>query len=498
MNIASSVTKPKSLFALNPFAWRKWWLQIDKDTQVLSWAQTYIGQVVLHILFFGLVFTVPIISFKYLALVFLALALCAIFPTRRLLMLCSVATLYFVLRPFKSDIAYARFPEILESIGADALPTQVGISAFGIFLILAVIGMGELQRNGVKAFPVRRPILSMFILITVLTAVTALLPQATPLSSLSWVILTFLSSAFFFIAYIFLDNRGKSHIPIYQKVGFIRPIWTIGFIPMKGPNYIKKYEAKDDLALATTRLKAVKLLLWSAILYWIWELCFNQFLFDHLAFTRLEEAMVLVATGQAQNIVFNWVVLITYFMAELFALAFYTHLFVAIVRMAGFQIPRGMVNPLASRSISEFWGRYLFYFKEMLADIFFFPTFQRFFKKSPKLRLAFATFIAAFVGNILFDFIPVLPSIAVNGVVDTVDNYYSYTFYAALLTVGLIISQLWFKIPKPEDGYLRYNILPRVQVIGFFVILQVFDDSTGIIPLESRIEFFLSLFGVYL
>lgn len=208
--------------------------------------------------------------------------------------------------------------------------------------------------------------------------------------------------------------------------------------------------------------------------------------------------MVLVAASQAQNIIFSWSVLITYFMAELITLAFYTHLFVAIVRMAGFQIPRGMVSPLFSRSISGFWGRYLFYFKEMLADIFFYPTFQRFFKKTPKLRIAFATFIAAFFGNILFDFIPVLPNIAIDGVIETIDNYYSYTFYAALLTMGLIVSQLWSKPPKPEHGYLRYNVLPRVQVIGFFIILQVFDDSTGVIPLEDRIEFFLSLFGVHL
>lgn len=261
MNIASPVTKPSTSFELNPFGWRKWWLQIDKDEHVLSWSQTYIGQAILHIAFFGLVLAIPIVSFEYLVLVLIGLVLSAVFPNHRVLMLCGMATLYFVLRPFKSEIVYARFPEIWQAIGAGVSPAQVGISAFAILPIMAVVGLGELQRKNIKAFPVRRPILSMLILCVVLTAVTLLLPQTNAISSLSWVVLALFSSTFFFLAYVFLDNRGKSHTPAYQRVGFIRPLWTIGFIPIKGPNYISKYEAKDDIALATTRLKAVKLIL---------------------------------------------------------------------------------------------------------------------------------------------------------------------------------------------------------------------------------------------
>ncbi|MEW7007610.1 hypothetical protein [Lentilitoribacter sp. EG35] len=497
MNVKNTTFIPNIPFEVNPIILRRWWLRIDKNERVLSWSQTYGGQTILHVAFCALIFAIPILSFKYFVLVVIGLSLVAALPAHRLFILCGLATVYFVLRPFKSEIAYDRFPEIMHNIGVGALPTQIGISLSAVLLLFAVLALGELQNKNIKAFPVRRPILSMFLLSVVLTVITALLPKTSILSSLSWAVLALLSTSFFFIAYIFLDNRGKLRVPVHQRIGFVRPLWTTALAPMKGPNFIKKFEAKDSVALSITRLKAVKLVLWAAILFWVWELGFNQLLFGYFGFPRLNETITLTALDGAQGFASNWLVLIAYFMAELMEVAVYSHLFVAIVRMAGFQIPRGMFNPLASRSISEFWGRYLFYFKEMLADIFFYPTFQRFFKKTPRLRIAFATFVAAFLGNILFDVLPALPKVATDGIMETVDNFYSYTLYAAILTIGLIVSQLSSKRPRPEDGNLRYNILPRVQVIGFFMILQVFDDSTGSLSLEARTEFFLSLFGVW-
>jgi len=192
----------------------------------------------------------------------------------------------------------------------------------------------------------------------------------------------------------------------------------------------------------------------------------------------------------------RWGAVAVEFMAMVIYMGAAIHALVAVVRVAGFCIPRGMVRPLSSRTIAEFWGRYLFYFKELLSDFFFFPAFQRCFKKHPRLRIAFATFMAAFVGNILFDVISDMPAFGIDGFAATIDNFYSYTVYAGGLTLGIIWSQLFQGKARPEDGFLRYQVLPRVIVLGFFALLQIFDDSSGVIPLGDRFAFFASLFGV--
>ena len=192
----------------------------------------------------------------------------------------------------------------------------------------------------------------------------------------------------------------------------------------------------------------------------------------------------------------RWLFLVVHFVAEIILFAAEVHIYVAMVRMAGFCIPRSLVSPLSSKSLSEYWGRYFFYFKEMLADIFFFPTFQRYFRKSVRIRIAFATIAAAFFGNIMFDLIPRLPEMASHGWYSVFEDFYSYTIYACILTVGLIVSQIRKKETVPEDGWFFHHVWPRIQVLGFFMILEVFDDSVGAAPVEDRIRYFFSLFGI--
>src|SRR5207247_2697015 len=81
------------------------------------------------------------------------------------------------------------------------------------------------------------------------------------------------------------------------------------------------------------------------------------------------------------------------------------HTMIACFRMSGFRALRNNYRPLAARTIAEFLNRYYFYFKELLVEFFFYPTFFRFFKGRTRLRLAAATFAAAGLGNMFFHFI---------------------------------------------------------------------------------------------
>lgn len=490
---AFDATNPSGGSALNPLELRRRWLAMDGNKAVLAWARTRLGQAVIYGAFAALILAVPLLRFKHSLIIAIGLGLTFAFPRQRFAMITGMGFLYFLVRPFRFEGHYAHFAG-LWSDWAMPLPVQAGLSGFGVFFVLAVMAYLANQRSGTIGFASRRPILTLFFLCAALTATVALVPANGLFGQGLWLFLTFLSGAFFFIGYLLIDNRGKQGLSAGTEAGFLRPIWADGTVPIKGPNYLRKFEAKNDEQLAQTRLKALKLIVWASILYVIWNFGFERGVYGSLGFLRLEAAIA--AGGQAHPLLMRWLIVGVDFFSLVLWLGAVVHTLIAVIRLAGFGVPRGMAKPLASRTIAEFWGRYLFYFKELLADFFFYPTFQRFFKKNPKLRIAFATFMAAFVGNVLFDLTTQTPFVAINGFWATIDNFYSYTIYAAILTAGIIASQLHTNKARPEDGMLRYDILPRIQVIGFFAALRVFDDSSGSLPVGERIHFFLSMFGV--
>lgn len=489
------VTNPAATGFRNPLHWRRLWLDMDRNPAVLQWAQTVWGQSILHAGFLTLLFLLPTVRGKHFVLIAFSLVLCALFPARRMVALTAVGAVYFLLKPLKQELHYAFFDELWASL-AIPLPSDLAFVGFGLIFMIFTYLLVRNQMSRKIGFIFRRPILSIFLLGAGLSVLTIAMPIAHPLFPAAWISLGYLSGSFFFLGYILLDGRSKSALPPHQQVGFLRPVWAYGSIPLKGPAFFRKFEAHTETGLAATRLKALKLVVWAIILYWTWEIVFDRILFGALAVPHMEAAISASAIGIHENFAMRWSILGANFLAQIIVFGAFIHGFVAVIRMAGFNVPRGMAKPLASRTMSEFWSRYLFYFKELLADFFFYPTFQRYFKNYPRLRIAFATFAAAFVGNILFDMISNSPAFAIDGFFDTVDNFYSYAIYAGALTIALIWSQVAQKRPTPEDGWLRYDVLPRVQVILFFALLQVFDDSSGLIPAGERIIFFLSLFGV--
>ncbi|MCY0149672.1 hypothetical protein OEG84_18645 [Hoeflea sp. G2-23] len=490
------ITTSPGPITFNPLRWRRWWLDIDRNEAAQRWAQTGLGQGLLHFGFIALMFLLPVIRTKHAALVAIALVLCAVFPARRMLLLTAVGAVYFLLKPLKQEAHYTYFDELVSSSYL-SLPSTFGFAIFGlVFMAFAYLLIHNQTSRNIE-FIARRPIQFMLALGAGLAAMTIAVPDQHPAFSIAWVSLGYLSGSFFFLGYILLDSRSKTALPVHQQLGFLRPVWAAGSVPLKGPAFFRKFEAKTPTDMAITRLKALKLVVWATILFWIWEIGFNWFVHGALELPHLEAMISATANGASETAVLRWTVLAADFLGQIVVFGASIHLFIAVIRMVGFNVPRGMAKPLASRTMSEFWSRYLFYFKEILADFFFYPTFQRCFKKYPRLRMAFATFMAAFVGNMLFDFISDSPSFAIAGFWETVRGYSSYAIYAGALTTGLIWSQLYQKKPSAEDGWFRYDVLPRVQVILFYGLLQVFDDSSGMVPVGERIYFFLSLFGVH-
>jgi hypothetical protein len=217
-----------------------------------------------------------------------------------------------------------------------------------------------------------------------------------------------------------------------------------------------------------------------------------------LQVTSLPEAFVLMQGGAARSAGQNWASLVLHLGVDLLDISIFGHVAVAGARMAGFKALRNTHR----RSIADFWNRYYFYFKELLVDFFFLPTYLRWFKKHPRLRLFFATFAAAGVGNFIFHWLAEPVGIVTLGFWGSLAARETYALYALVLVLGIGLSQS----PKPRDA-LRDprrgtatppSHLSRVAttsgVLLFYCLLQILNVP----PLGSSagdcFQFFLSLF----
>jgi hypothetical protein len=103
--------------------------------------------------------------------------------------------------------------------------------------------------------------------------------------------------------------------------------------------------------------------------------------------------------------------------------------FIGIAGLAGYQLSRGSWRLLKSRSLAEYFIRFHFIAKSFWLNSFFVPTFFRFFKTSPHLRVFFATFMAAGVGNALWHYVRDIHLAIQRRFVDSISTFTSYLFF---------------------------------------------------------------------
>lgn len=473
---------------------RQQWLGVDQNSKAVVAGSTVLGRLLLNAAFIGALFATGYFSASLLVLIAATLLGCSFFPELRLLIMSLAGTFYVLTRPFRTDQQRDLVLGFKEATPVVAELPAIAVYAPVVASFLVVCGLClHLQKRFCQYLLAQRPVLVQFVVLAGLTVLAVQLPEQSLAKLLVWSFVTVYSASFFFLAYAFADQRAKDQTPVGLRVGFLRPFWGGSSIPLKGLHFFSRFEAKTPEELSQVQLRGLKLAVWAVILSLVYFVC-DFVLHDWLKLPRMLEAIGMVSTGEGLSPGAAWGVVGANFILDVIGLAAGTHALVAIVRMAGYGIPRNVSRPLTSRSVAEFWNRYFYYFKELLVDFFFYPAFVRYFKKSPKLRIAFATFCAAFVGNVLFSILSQMHLFNTGGVVDVVLHFENYIFYALVLTAALIVSQLNPNKPKPEHGHLRYNVLPRVQVLGFFALLQVFSDETGLYGLAERFDFLGHLF----
>jgi hypothetical protein len=303
-----------------------------------------------------------------------------------------------------------------------------------------------------------------------------------------------------FFCYTLTDRNSRDREPVPLQAGLWRPAWmaaTASGTPFaKGAAYLRRIEAHTTEELAVTQIKGLKLLLWALFLR-VGQLVFEYLIYRKLGIPEFEAAFSRSIAGHPFAWYWNCLSLAAAFLVSLLQMSVWGHEIIACARMSGFRALRNTYRPLESRTLAEFWNRFYFYFKELLVDMFFYPTYLRYFKKHPRVRMAAATIMAAGVGNALFHFLRDISVVAELGWWRAVAGFQTYLFYTFVLAAGISISQLRGK-PKddPSRSWLRRRLAPALCVTGFYCLIHVFDDTNRTYGLREHLVFVGRLFGL--
>jgi hypothetical protein len=463
---------------------------LDTYPRVVAFAESTPGRIAL-VTAFG-VLLAPVQGRLALATA-AAAAACAYAPAYRRWIV-TVATLVFLIH---DPSWYPNLPALAaakEGIAdrVDAPLLQRGMLA--LFLLLALAAIWGVQRFRRRP-PLTRPIVCLHALYGVSLLVAASGVFGTVSQVVIWAWVGTLGAYFWFLCYAFLD-ASKDRAPPLMQLGAFHPFWGSSTTPIgKGWSNFRKVEAPNAHELAITQLKGLKLLAWSLVLRAVYY-GFRYATRDVLAIPTVEQALEVQVAATPFPWYLCWASLVSAFLGKLLWVSIGGHTIVACARLAGFRLLRSTYRPLESRTIAEFWNRYLFYFKELLVEVFFYPTFIRCFRKHTRLRLFFATFMAACVGNVIWHFLRDVSAVLELGLTRAVIGFQTYAFYAALLAVGIAASQLNPRKGIAEAGWLYSTLLPCARVLLFFCVLEVFDDEGRTYSLAQHFALLFHLFGV--
>jgi hypothetical protein len=471
MTAAANPGGAAPVVARAPFPWGFRLIpRIETYPKVVSFAQTIIGKITLLGIFgIGLLY-----SPEHAQLLIVLLAVTTALPQYRRMVL-TFGTLLWAMGMWWR---WTNHPLLLQAV---------------IVLILAWLLFCAATRFPHSWFG-RRPVACFLTGFALCVLLASYLPRGGYLRMASWELLTVIGAYVWFIAFSLLDSHSNSRDPFVLQLGTFRPFWGSSNTPfVKGAAYLRRIEARNPEQLAVSQLKGLKLLAWSVILDLFLRKAFWPVVYGYLGIPVFSQLFDLNVQGASFAWYIAWASLIANFLGGLLSLSISGHRTVAACRMAGFLALRNTYRPLESHSIAEFWNRY--YFKELLVDCFFYPTFMRYFKGYRRFRLFAATFAAACFGNAFYHFFRDMDYIERYGFWRALSGFQAYLFYTVVLAVGIGISQLRERRIAPT-GWIRGRLVPALCVTGFFCILSVFDFTEKRYAIEDCFRFLAHLFNL--
>jgi len=451
--------------------------RIDTYPRVVAFAQTAAGKIVLLALFgLGLAYS----SGQTWWALTLWLVLTTFLPDRRR-MLVTIGTLLFTIPVFFLGFTHRQL--------------------YIVVLLGSVLVLGATLFWSAAHWPRswygRRPVFFFLSGFAVLILFASSIPETTRYYHLVWDFTAILSLYIWFIAYSLLDRKAPDCDPFGLQLGTYLPFWGSTNTPLpKGAAYLRRIEARDAGQLAVTQLKGLKLLVWS-ILISLFAHLFTQCVHGYLRIPTFAQALSLSVSRTPLPWYTCWASLIAGFFEIIMDFSVWGHRFVACCRMAGFNALRNTYRPLSSRTVAEFFNRFYYYYKELLVDVFFYPTFLRYFKRNGKLRLVAAIFAAACFGNAFYHFVRDLGFIQKLGLVRALVGYQVFVFYCVALATAISISRLRHRGPAPT-GFIRGKLWPSFSVGVFYCLLDIFGSTERNYPLTEHFRFLAHLFNLNL
>jgi hypothetical protein len=320
----------------------------------------------------------------------------------------------------------------------------------------------------------------------------------------------------FRLSYLLLSGRRGSArgTRLVDHLLYIFPAWGGSNVPLgKGHDYLSHHSAADREARVASQLGGLKCLVLGAL--WLGTLeAMNAWVYgvagdrigawnEGLSLGVPQLATLIGTGGVGTPIGLRWASVVLELVRQTLLIALLGHGAVGCLRLFGFHVFRNTYKPLLSETILDFWNRFYFYFKELLVEFFFFPSYTRLFKRWPRCRIVTAVFAAAFVGNTYFHTVdPVyLSRLPEQGpwILESLSP--SRLLYCALLAAGVSVSMLRQRRRRghaPVVGVLPSGLSRVRRVAGvwlFYALIHIWATEPARLSFAQHTEFFVSLFG---
>lgn len=308
-------------------------------------------------------------------------------------------------------------------------------------------------------------------------------------------------------------HRGKvAGTGFLDHLYYLLPVWNGTNVPFgKGAEYLCGHRTQSGEDFAKSQLAGLKLLLlalaWKGTNYLMQGPVYG--VESHRSFAWFGRFTLgiphldsLISGDVSVGILTAWLSIYLDIIRITLVIAGLGHVFIGTLRLFGFNVFRNTYKPLLAETIVDFWGRFYYYFKELLVDMFFYPTFVKYFKGMPKLRLFAAVFAAAFLGNMYYHLLWMQCTLVRGDFEPTLSYLRSYWLYCLLLSIGIYLSmQRAYSQGNSAAGQMRPATklvrLRRIAVVWtFFSLINIWNVVGGELTLAGRTSFFFSLFGI--
>jgi hypothetical protein len=285
---------------------------------------------------------------------------------------------------------------------------------------------------------------------------------------------------------------------------YLFPVWGGSETPYgKGLDSLTRFEARDATKLARAQLAGVKCLILALIAQ------AGMYLMAGLVFADAKHPLAALGAGipHLEELVRRrgeialpvaWLAIYCDLVWSVLRIAAKGHVYVGVLRLLGFNVFRNTYKPLLAPSVVEFWNRYYYYFKELLAEFFFYPTYTR--TKGPTWwRTLLAIFAAAFVGNLYYHLLEHDDALLDADLAGLWAAFAPRTIYCFLLAAGIWISMLREQRRRgvavaADPRWVRVRRIAGVWT--FFALIHVWAGATAEPTAGERTRFVLSLFGL--